>query len=191
MNNFRAAAQGTNKNVRHRLNAQASRSLLACAALLSTGLIGCGLTDVYKDKQKRCKLNCATEDSDSQKSAEPFNFDLEYWNKTTPRSKLDPGTEVAALLRSNPFKLLSNALKTAAEDTVDAKKTTSADASTPQSECLEEVFGTAFSQSGNTSSIKIDYGRCVDLKALQDRLNSNRNVSKDGTLKVIEMGSAL
>ena len=98
---------------------------------------------------------------------------------------------MTALLRSNPFKLLANALKTAAEDTADAKKTTSSATPTPQAECLQEVFGSAFEQSGSSSSVQIDYGRCVDLIALQDRLNSNRNVSRDGLLKVIELGSAL
>lgn len=160
-------------------------------ALTGVGTNGCGLTDVYKDKQKRCKLNCPSEDSDAQKNHEPFNFDLAYWNQTTPRSKLDPGTEVTALLRSNPFKLIANALKTAAEDTADAKKTTSSETQSPQSECLQEVFGTAFNNVGNSSSIKIDYGKCVDLKALQERLNANRNTSRDGQLKVIELGSAL
>jgi hypothetical protein len=191
MNESCAGAQRSKKAVQRLLNRQPSKALLAGSIFLCVGLSGCGLSDLYKDKEKRCKLNCTTEDSDSKKSVEPFNFDLEYWNKTTPRSKLDPGTEVTALLRSNPFKLLANALKTAAEDTADAKKTTSSATPTPQAECLQEVFGSAFEQSGSSSSVQIDYGRCVDLIALQDRLNSNRNVSRDGLLKVIELGSAL
>lgn len=161
--------------------------LLTLTAMLS----GCGLTDVYKDKEKRCKINCASDDGNGQPTPESFNFDLDYWNKTTPRSKLDPGTEVTALLQSNPFKLLSNALKTAAEDTADAKKTVSAESPTAQSDCLQSVFGTPFTHAGDTSSIQLDYGKCVDLKALQDRLNANRNTSRDGVLKVIELGSAL
>lgn len=161
--------------------------LLTLTAMLS----GCGLTDVYKDKEKRCKINCASDDGNGQPTPEPFNFSLDYWNKTTPRSKLDPGTEVTALLQSNPFKLLSNALKTAAEDTADAKKTVSAESPTAQSDCLQSVFGTPFTHAGDTSSIQLDYGKCVDLKALQDRLNANRNTSRDGVLKVIELGSAL
>lgn len=191
MNDSNASSQRPNTDTQRHLSHRLSGSLLTGTALLSLGLIGCGLTDVYKDKQKRCKINCKAEDSDAQKNIEPFNFDLEYWNKTTPRSKLDPGTEVTALLRSNPFKLLANALKTAAEDTADAKKTTTSETPTPQSECLQEVFGTSVSQTGESSSVQIDYGRCVDLAALQERLNSNRNASRDGLLKVIEMGSAL
>lgn len=191
MNDTRTSAQQAPKAERRPFIDHSSLRVFAGTAVLAVVLSGCGLADVYKDKQKRCKLNCSSESGDAEKNAEPFNFDIEYWNKTTPRSKLDPSTEVAALLRSNPFKLLSNALKTAAEDTADAKKTTTADTPSPQSECLQEVFGTAFSKSGDNSSIQIDYGRCVDLNALQERLNSNRNVSRDGQLKVLEMGSAL
>ena len=90
MNESCAGAQRSKKAVQRLLNRQPSKALLAGSIFLCVGLSGCGLSDLYKDKEKRCKLNCTTEDSDSKKSVEPFNFDLEYWNKTTPRSKLDP-----------------------------------------------------------------------------------------------------
>lgn len=162
--------------------------------LMSAGafsLSACGFLDAYKDKEKRCKLNCKSSDSTSKANDEPFNFDLNFWNQTTPRSKLDPSTEVAALLRSNPFKLLANALKTVTDDTNEAKQAAAATPITPQGSCLKEVFGAALGKSNDLTSATLDYGKCVDLAKLQDRLNANRNVERDGKFKVIELDSAL
>jgi hypothetical protein len=167
---------------------------LALTALTLSGaaLSSCGLTDVYKDKEKRCKINCKDDDSSStQKNEEPFNFNLEFWNQNTPRSKLDPTTEVSALLKSNPFKLLANALKTVSDDAAEAKQTATTNPDSPQGQCLKEVFSVPFAKTNNSTTGTLDYGKCVDLGKLQDRLNANRNTDRDGKLKVLELGSAL
>jgi hypothetical protein len=149
------------------------------------------MLDVYKNKEKRCKLNCKTENSNAARNDEPFNFDLTYWNQLTPRSKLDPATEVAALLRSNPFKLLSNALKTVSDDASDAKQSIAAAENSAQAKCLKGIFEAPLEKSAQQLKTKLDYGRCVDLDKLQERLNANRNTARDGLLKVLELGSAL
>ncbi|MBM3381571.1 MAG: hypothetical protein FJY29_03925 [Betaproteobacteria bacterium] len=160
-------------------------------ALCGIALSGCGLTDVYQDKEKRCKINCSAEDSSEQKNDEPFNLSLDFWNQNTPRSKLDPATEVSALLRSNPFKLLANALKTVSDDANEAKQTVTTSPDSPQAQCLKEVFTAPFAKSTDTTTATLDYGKCVDLARLRERLNSSRNTDRDGKLKVLEIGSAL
>ncbi|MEN9528616.1 MAG: hypothetical protein RI932_489 [Pseudomonadota bacterium] len=165
--------------------------LFAVLAFSGFALTGCGLTDVYKDKEKRCKINCSNSDSSAQQNDEPFNFNLDFWNQNTPRSKLDPATEVSALLKSNPFKLLANALKTVSDDAAEAKQTVTTSPDLPQAQCLKEVFSVPFAKSADSTSATLDYGKCVDLAKLQDRLNSGRNIERDGKLKVLELGSAL
>ncbi len=158
--------------------------------LLIAGLSGCGMMDVYKPHEKRCKQFCNNDNADAQKDV-PFNFDLGYWNQVTPRSQLDVNTELAPLLRSNPFKLLSNAMKTASEDVSEAKQTIEKPPLSAQGECLKQVFTAPFTKSDGRSEIGLDYGKCVDLAKLEERLNSNRNTAKDGKIKVIELDSAL
>ena len=184
----------------HRISANASRTLpkLPSQTKNSAWLIpavfllsSCGVLDAYKDKEKRCKLNCKSDDSSGNANDEPFNFDLNFWNQSTPRSKLDPTTEVAAILRSNPFKLIANALKTVSDDINDAKQTASATPTSPQGQCLKERFSTALAKNNERTSATLDYGKCVDLIKLQERLNANRNTDRDGKMKVLEIGSAL
>lgn len=166
-----------------------SLSLLAsfsAAALLS----GCGFLDAYAPREKRCKAFCENEKS-SEDQKTPFNFELTYWNQTTPRSQLDPATELTPLLKSNPFKLVANALKTASDDLNEAKQTLANKSETAQATCLKEVFTAPLKKSQTRSELSLDYGRCVDIAKLQERLNANRNTAKDGKLKVIELDSAL
>jgi hypothetical protein len=158
-------------------------SLLAATA-------GCGLTDVYKPQDKRCKTFCDDDNSSAKKDV-PFNFSLEYWNKLTPRSTLDTNTELAPLLRSNPFKLLANALKTTSEDIQEAKQSIASGTSNAQIECLKKVFTAPLTKATDRSEAVLDYGSCVDLAKLEERLNANRNTAKDGRLKVLELDSAL
>jgi hypothetical protein len=179
---------GTRASVVSRTHLVLPRLCLAGFALFTTS---CGLLDVYKDKEKRCKINCKTDNSNANKNDEPFNFDLTYWNQTTPRSKLDPATEVAALLRGNPFKLLSNALKTLSDDITDAKQSVASTENSTQSKCLKEIFDSVLERNAQQLKAKLDYGRCVDLQKLEERLNTNRNTARDGVLKVLELGSAL
>lgn len=160
--------------------------LLPAAFLLS----GCGFLDVYKKQEKRCKAFC-NEDSNKAEEDPPFNFDLGYWNQTTPRSKLDPNTELVPLLRSNPMKLLANALKTVSDDIGEANQAIGKTPATAQTECLKEVFTSPFKNSESRSEGSLDYGRCVDLRKLEERLNANRNSSTDGKVRVIELDSAL
>ncbi|MEN9808477.1 MAG: hypothetical protein RLZZ488_44 [Pseudomonadota bacterium] len=165
-----------------------NRALFLLPAALLLG--GCGFLDVYKKQEKRCKAFC---DADSTKPEEdpPFNFDIGYWNQTTPRSQLDPNTELVPLLRSNPMKLLANALKTVSEDLGEAKQAIGKTPATTQTECLKEVFTSPFKNTEGRSEGSLDYGRCVDLRKLEERLNSSRNSSTDGKIKVIELDSAL
>lgn len=172
----------------HSLKSQ--RWIWAGLAPVAFVLSSCGLLDVYKNHEKRCKAYC-NDDSSSAKKDTPFNFDLSYWNQTTPRSQLDPSTELVPLLRSNPFKLFSNALKTVSEDVTEAKQAIVKTPTTPQIDCLKEVFSAAFKKSDGRNEASLDYGRCVDLAKLEERLNSNRNTTKDGRMKVIELASAL
>lgn len=131
----------------HRISANASRTLPKLPSQTKNSawiipavflLSSCGVLDAYKDKEKRCKLNCKSDDSSGNANDEPFNFDLNFWNQSTPRSKLDPTTEVAAILRSNPFKLIANALKTVSDDINDAKQTASATPTSPQDNVLRK-----------------------------------------------------
>jgi hypothetical protein len=157
---------------------------------LLAGLTGCGLLEVYKPQDKRCKTFCDDDNANAKKDI-PFNFDLAYWNKLTPRSSLDANTELAPLLRSNPFKLLGNALKTTSDDIQEAKLSIEKTPSNNQIECLKQVFTAPLTKSADRSESVLDYGRCVDLPKLEERLNANRNTGKDGKLKVLELDSAL
>lgn len=179
--------RGLRNRYMHRQSGGPILSMCISAVVLSS----CGFLDAYKEKEKRCKINCKTEDSSTQSNNQPFNFDLNFWNQTTPRSKLDPVTEVASLIKSNPFKLLSNALKTINDDTNDAKTAASSAPLTTQGACLKEIFGHPFEKSKDLTNATLDYGKCIDLQKLQERLNANRNTDRDGKLKVIEIGSAL
>jgi hypothetical protein len=151
---------------------------------------GCGILDVYKPHEKRCKAFCDDDNATPAKPT-PFNFDLSYWNQTTPRSQLDPNTELVPILRSNPFKLVANAMKTVSDDVAQAKATIDSGSQSSQAACLKQVFTAPFSKSGDRNSGSIDYGKCVDIVKLEERLNSNRNTAKDGKIKVIELDSAL
>lgn len=164
-----------------------SASLLLPAAFL---LSGCGFLDVYKKQEKRCKAFC-NEEANKREEDPPFNFDLGYWNQTTPRSQLDPNTELVPLLRSNPMKLLANALKTVSDDLAEAKQAIGKTPTTEQTECLKEVFTSQFKNTDARSEGSLDYGRCVDLRKLEERLNANRNTATDGKVRVIELDSAL
>jgi hypothetical protein len=159
-------------------------------AVGSLSLTSCGFLDAYKSHEKRCKANCDSNSADGSDS-KPFNFDLTYWNQTTPRSQLDPNTELVPLIRSNPFKLIANALKTVSDDISEAKQALSKNPPTAQSECLKSVFTAAMNKSAGRSEASLDYGNCVDLRSLEERLNSNRNTTKDGKLKIIDLSSAL
>ena len=185
----------TNQNFRpeEKMNIQRSTCaplLTGVVALSSLAMGACGILDAYKNHEIKCKLNCTSEDS-SKAQAQPFNFDLTYWNQSTPRSKLDPSTEVVPLLRSNPFKILANALKTVSEDTLQAKQAIAVTPLTAQAECLKNVFTAALSKTASRSEAKLDYGQCVDHAKLEEKLNASRNTATDGKIRVIELDSAI
>ncbi|MFZ9520274.1 MAG: hypothetical protein ACO3A4_07345 [Silvanigrellaceae bacterium] len=161
--------------------------LLVSASIVSSG---CGILDVYKQHDKRCKAFCEDENSTSAKPT-PFNFDLSYWNQTTPRSQLDPNTELVPILRSNPFKLVANAMKTVSDDVAEAKRTIDSGSQSSQAACLKQIFTAPFARTDGNNAGSIDYGKCVDIVKLEERLNSSRNTAKDGKIKVIELDSAL
>ncbi|NBW80603.1 hypothetical protein EBR21_02510 [bacterium] len=185
MPNFKTQAASELQNHTHPGSGLRPFLLLTCV-----WTAGCGVLDVYKPHEKRCKSMCNDDNSTSAKPT-PFNFDLSYWNQTTPRSQLDPNTELVPLLRSNPFKLVANAMKTVSDDVAQAKSTIDSGSQSSQAACLKQVFTAPFSKASNRNAGSIDYGKCVEISKLEERLNSNRNTAKDGKIKVIELDSAL
>jgi hypothetical protein len=148
----------------HKPSSQTQTKLLIALALGT--LTSCGDNNPYKDKDKRCKLNCENQDA-VKRAAETFPrkdpalpLALNYWDANSPRSVFELATQVQ-LASKNPFFVAFGALQSMGNNAKTARDMVgSKDA---WKNCIGTQFVNAPKALGEGLEWSADFGKCQPL----------------------------
>jgi hypothetical protein len=140
-----------------------------CSVLAFVALSGCGENNPYKERDKKCKVNCGSEDAVPKNEKLPRNTNslslgVAFWDQNVPRTQLTSEQELG-LATLSPFAVAEYSLASVQNDivrTTSPEKNPYADARA----CVSKIFQQPKKMWLRGVEYTSDYGKCVPLAAL-------------------------